>query len=175
MEVKIIFDDFGSMMRFPAGADRGACGRAGVEVQVFNPVHHYVNRLYFNYRDHRKIVCIDGSTAYTGGANVADEYANLTVRFGYWKDCGIRLDGPGAWGLTREFLHMWQRNGGQLMQERDYYRPHDHTPGGGGLLPAALCDGPDNNPISTAEDVFLHLINNARKRVRPYHHAVSRH
>ena len=140
VEVKIIFDDFGSMMRFPAGQIE-ALRESGVEVQVFNPVHHYVNRLYFNYRDHRKIVCIDGSTAYTGGANVADEYANLTVRFGYWKDCGIRLDGPGAWGLTREFLHMWQRNGGQLMQERD------------------------NNPISTAEDVFLHLINNARRSV----------
>ena len=130
VEVKIIFDDFGSMMRFPAGQIE-ALRESGVEVQVFNPVHHYVNRLYFNYRDHRKIVCIDGSTAYTGGANVADEYANLTVRFGYWKDCGIRLDGAGAWGLTREFLHMWQRNGGQLMQERDYYRPHDHREAAG--------------------------------------------
>ena len=162
VEVKILFDDFGSMMRLPAEQIE-ALRESGVEVQIFNPVHHYVNRLYFNYRDHRKIVCIDGSTAYTGGANVADEYANLTVRFGYWKDCGIRLDGPGAWGLTREFLHMWQRNGGQLMQERDYYRPHDHREAAGFCQP--FVDGPDNNPISTAEDVFLHLINNARRSV----------
>ena len=162
VEVNLILDDFGSMMRFPAGQIE-ALRESGVEVQIFNPVHHYVNRLYFNYRDHRKIVCIDGSTAYTGGANVADEYANLTVRFGYWKDCGIRLDGPGAWGLTREFLHMWQRNGGQLMQERDYYRPHDHREAAGFCQP--FVDGPDNNPISTAEDVFLHLINNARRSV----------
>lgn len=95
---------------------------------------------------------------------MADEYANLTVRFGYWKDCGIRLDGPGAWGLTREFLHMWQRNGGQLMQERDYYRPHDHHREAAGFC-QPFVDGPDNNPISTAEDVFLHLINNARRSV----------
>ena len=81
VEVKIIFDDFGSMMRMPAGTASRHCGESGVEVQVFNPVHHYVNRLYFNYRDHRKIVCIDGSTAYTGGANVADEYANLIRPF----------------------------------------------------------------------------------------------
>lgn len=53
VEVKIIFDDFGSMMRFPAGQIE-ALRESGVEVQVFNPVHHYVNRLYFNYRDHRK-------------------------------------------------------------------------------------------------------------------------
>ena len=149
VEVKIIFDDFGSMMRFPAGQIE-ALRESGVEVQIFNPVHHYVNRLYFNYRDHRKIVCIDGSTAYTGGANVADEYANLTVRFGYWKDCGIRLDGPGAWGLTREFLHMWQRNGGQLMQERDYYRPHDHREAAGFCQP--FVDGPDNSWYADAAD-----------------------
>jgi phosphatidylserine/phosphatidylglycerophosphate/cardiolipin synthase-like enzyme len=67
--------------------------RIGAEVLIFNPVHHYVNRLYFNYRDHRKIACIDGDTAYTGGANIADEYANLMERFGYWKDDGIRLEG----------------------------------------------------------------------------------
>ena len=36
--------------------------------------------------------------AYTGGANIADEYANLIERFGYWKDCGLRLEGEGAWG-----------------------------------------------------------------------------
>ena len=60
-------------------------------MKVFNPVHHYVNRLYFNYRDHRKITCVDGDVAYTGGANIADEYANLIERFGYWKDCGVRL------------------------------------------------------------------------------------
>lgn len=37
---------------------------------MFNPVHHYVNRLYFNYRDHRKIAIIDGDIAYTGGAKI---------------------------------------------------------------------------------------------------------
>ena len=58
---------------------------------------------------------------------------------------------------------MWQRNGGQLMQERDYYRPHDHREAAGFCQP--FVDGPDNNPISTAEDVFLHLINNARRSV----------
>ena len=54
-----------------------------MEVEVFNPVHRYVNRIYFNYRDHRKIAVIDGVHAYTGGINIADEYANLFVRFGH--------------------------------------------------------------------------------------------
>lgn len=134
-----------------------------MEVRVFNPVHHYVNRLYFNYRDHRKITCVDGDIVYTGGANIADEYANLIERFGYWKDCGLRLEGEGAWGLTREFLQMWQRMDGQLYHEYDYYRPLHHP------LEQGFCqtvvDGPDDNPNNAAEDLFLQMISRARREV----------
>ena len=62
---------------------------------VFNPVHRYVNRIYFNYRDHRKIAVIDGYVA--TAAIIADEYANLIVRFGHWKDSAVRIEGEGAW------------------------------------------------------------------------------
>lgn len=130
---------------------------------MFNPVHHYVNRLYFNYRDHRKIAIIDGDIAYTGGANLADEYANLIVRFGYWKDCGIRLDGEGAWGLTRQFMHLWLRMNGELRGPWDSYRPQ--AVGHGGDFCQPLVDGPDNNPVSTIEDTYQQLIANACRYV----------
>lgn len=160
VEVKLIFDDFGSMMRL--GVEEVEALRAmGVEVQIFNPVHQYVNRLYFNYRDHRKITCIDGDIAYTGGANIADEYAGIIERFGYWKDCGVRLTGAGAWGLTREFINMWQRMDGTLAHEDDYYHPQQAVEGEGYCQP--FVDGPDNNPINTAEDVFMALIGSARR------------
>ena len=48
-------------------------------------------------------------------------------RFGYWKDCGVRLEGEGAWGLTREFIHMWERMDGEMHSEHDYYRPVHHA------------------------------------------------
>ena len=140
-----------------------ALTRAGVEVKVFNPVHHYVNRLYFNYRDHRKITCIDGDVAYTGGANIADEYANLVERFGYWKDCGVRLEGEGAWGLTREFIYMWERMDGEMHSEHDSYRPVHHVLSQG--FCQTLVDGPDDNPDAPAEDLFLQLISRARHTV----------
>ena len=162
MEVKLIFDDFGSMMRMP-NEKVEELQDAGVEVKVFNPVHHYVNRLYFNYRDHRKITCVDGDVAYTGGANIADEYANLIERFGYWKDCGVRLEGEGAWGLTREFLQMWERMGGEAQHEYDYYRPLHH-PAAQGFCQTVV-DGPDDNPNNAAEDLFLQLISRARHTV----------
>lgn len=160
VEVKIIFDDFGNIKRF-RGETIDALRSAGIDVYVFNPVHRYVNRLYFNYRDHRKIACVDGDVAYTGGVNVADEYANLIVRFGYWKDSGIRLDGEGAWGLTKAFLEMLRFLGETPDHERDYYRPHGDVRAEGMCQP--FTDGPQNNPDNPAEDAFLQMIAGAKR------------
>ena len=160
VEVKIIFDDFGNIKRFGAESLE-RLRSAGIEVLVFNPVHEYVNRLYFNYRDHRKITVIDGNIAYTGGVNIADEYANIIRRFGYWKDSGVRLEGEGAWGLTAAFLHMWDFLGGSVHEETDYYRPHAPVQAEGFCQP--FMDGPQNNPDNPAEDMFLQMISGARR------------
>ena len=162
VEVNLILDDFGSMMTMPP-EEIQALRQKGIWVQMFNPVHHYVNRLYFNYRDHRKIAVIDGDVAYTGGANLADEYANLIVRFGYWKDCGLRLEGEGAWGFTRQFMHLWLRIGGELREPWDTYRPCSGV--GGGDFCQPLVDGPDNNPVNTVEDTYQQLIGSANRYV----------
>ena len=123
VEIKIIFDDFGNITRM-RGETIEQMQADGMEVRIFNPVHQYVNRLYFNYRDHRKILCVDGQYAYTGGVNVADEYVGIVRRFGEWKDGGVLLDGPGAWGLTAQFVHMWEMLSGRMHREHDYYRCH---------------------------------------------------
>lgn len=162
VEVNLILDDFGSMMTMPP-EEIQALRQKGIWVQMFNPMHHYVNRLYFNYRDHRKIAVIDGDVAYTGGANLADEYANLIVRFGYWKDCGLRLEGEGAWGFTRQFMYLWLRMGGELRDPWDAYRPCGGSSGSDLCQP--LVDGPDNNPVNTVEDTYQQLIGSANRYV----------
>ena len=162
VEVNLILDDFGSMMTMPP-EEIQALRQKGIWVQMFNPVHHYVNRLYFNYRDHRKIAVIDGDVAYTGGANLADEYANLIVRFGSWKDCGLRLEGEGAWGFTRQFMYLWLRMGGELRDPWDAYRPCGGSSGSDLCQP--LVDGPDNNPVNTVEDTYQQLIGSANRYV----------
>ncbi|WP_338148973.1 cardiolipin synthase [Dysosmobacter acutus] len=160
VEIKIIFDDFGNITRL-SDAMLQQIQDAGIQVQIFNPVHKYVNRLYFNYRDHRKIAVIDGWSAYTGGLNIADEYANIINRLGHWKDTGVCLRGEGAWGLTSQFVHMWEMLGGTLDNEHDYYRPESSGQGGG--FCQCLCDGPMNNPDNPAEETYLQLISNARR------------
>ena len=60
-----------------------------------------------NNRDHRKILVIDGHTAYNGGINLADEYINRKMRFGHWKDTGVRIHGEAVFNFSMMFLEMW--------------------------------------------------------------------
>lgn len=161
VEVHITFDDFGNLTRL-SDETLQAIQDAGIEVKVFNPVHRYVSRIYFNYRDHRKIAVIDGQYAYTGGVNIADEYANLIVRFGHWKDSAVRIEGEGVWGFAAQFMQMWKMMGGSFHNEDDYYRPRHgvERPQGGWCQP--FTDGPLNNPDNPIEEVYLQLINSAR-------------
>ncbi|WP_295579592.1 cardiolipin synthase [uncultured Oscillibacter sp.] len=161
VEVCLIFDDFGNLTRLSDDTFQ-AIQNAGIEVEVFNPVHRYVNRIYFNYRDHRKIAVIDGYTAYTGGINIADEYANLIVRFGHWKDSGVRIEGEGAWGFAAQFIQMWKMMGRTLPNEDDYYRPRQEAPATPGYC-QPFTDGPLNNPDNPIEEVYLQLIASARR------------
>ncbi len=161
VEVRIIFDDFGNLTRFKDETLKRV-REAGIEIEPFNPVHRYVNRIYFNYRDHRKIVVIDGQYAYTGGINLADEYANIIDRFGHWKDSAIRLEGEGAWGFAVQFIHMWKMMGHTLSNEDDYYRPRREFESTGGFC-QPFTDGPLNNPDNPIEETYLQLIGTARR------------
>ena len=160
VEIHIIFDDFGNLTRL-SDHTLQVMQDAGIEVEVFNPVHRYVNRIYFNYRDHRKIAVIDGQYAYTGGINIADEYANLIVRFGHWKDTGVRIEGDGAWGFASQFIRMWKMMSRTLHNEDDYYRPRREFTGSGWCQPFA--DGPLNNPDNPIEETYLQLFASAKR------------
>ena len=106
VEVKFLYDDFGALLR--TSTDFAQKLRAeGFEVEVFNPIHKYTSKLFMNFRDHQKILVIDGEVAYTGGFNIADEYANLVERFGIWKDEGVRLKGDVVWSMVVTFLELW--------------------------------------------------------------------
>ena len=122
-----------------------------------------------NNRDHRKITVIDGKVAYTGGMNLADEYINARVRFGYWKDAAIRLTGECVWSFTSMFLELWDYI---LKIESDYtfYRATSmekhrlqekiHADEKGFVQP--YTDSPlDHEDVG--ENVYLNIISRAKK------------
>lgn len=79
--------------------------RFGIRCKMFSPLTPLLST-YYNYRDHRKILVIDGHTAFTGGVNLADEYINRKVRFGHWKDTAIMVKGEAVKSFTLMFLQM---------------------------------------------------------------------
>lgn len=105
LDVRFMYDDIGSVFNVPKYYWR-EIESYGIKCMAFNQVVPFLATI-FNNRDHRKITVIDGKIAHTGGYNLADEYINVTHRFGVWKDSGVRLEGDGAWSLTVMFLQMW--------------------------------------------------------------------
>ncbi len=163
VEVKFLYDDFGALFR--TGKDFAANLRAeGFEVEIFNPIHKYVSKLYMNFRDHQKIVVIDGNIGYTGGFNIADEYANLIERFGVWKDAGIRVKGDAVWGLTVAFMEMWSVSSSSPVTDFDKYRPTKNFPESD-MYCHVLRDGPALGTKSFVGSIYKQMINYSGKKL----------
>ena len=103
--VRLIYDDVGCIQTLPPKFYLMLQAK-GIHCACFNPFRPFLS-VIMNNRDHRKITVIDGQIAYTGGFNLADEYINEKMKFGYWKDAGIRLTGDCVWNFTSMFLEMW--------------------------------------------------------------------
>lgn len=163
VDVRIIYDDLGCMTTLPYGYDK-KLARAGIKCCVFNRMIPVLSpRL--NNRDHRKIAIIDGTTGFTGGINLADEYINAIEKYGHWKDSAIMLKGKAVWNLTVMFLSMWDYLG-QVEEHIDRFRPYffsDTNQVRDGYV-QPFSDSPlDDEPVG--ETVYLNLINKARRYV----------
>jgi cardiolipin synthase len=115
VDVRVMYDDIGSFVRVDKDTPQ-ELAEAGIQCRLYNPFHPIITSAQ-NNRDHRKVLSIDGKVAFTGGINIADEYINEIDRFGHWKDTGIKMEGPGAWGQTLIFLQLWQSMDKQLTDE----------------------------------------------------------
>lgn len=122
VDVRLMYDDFGCMFTLPHRYDL-ELEKMGIKSCVFNPFVPVLSSI-FNNRNHRKITVIDGKVAFTGGANLADEYINQIDRFGHWKDTAIRLEGEAAWGFTLMFLTLWDFVRGENDVYEDYHPGH---------------------------------------------------
>lgn len=98
--------------------------KLGIKCRAFSPMTPFLTTAY-NYRDHRKILVIDGKVAYNGGVNLADEYINVKERFGHWKDTAVRLEGPAVNSFTVMFLEMWRIYDNQEIHTDDYLTDFD--------------------------------------------------
>lgn len=104
VQVKLIYDDLGCLDSGRNFARK--MNELGIETYCFNRLRPAL-AIQMNNRDHRKICVIDNTVGFTGGVNISDEYANRIVRFGYWRDSAIMIEGEAVWSLTVMFLGMY--------------------------------------------------------------------
>lgn len=105
VEVRVMYDGLCAVASMPFQYPK-YLQSLGIKAKMFAPIRPVLSTAQ-NNRDHRKILVIDGKVAYNGGINLADEYMNLKVRFGHWKDTAIKLEGDAVKSFTAMFLQMW--------------------------------------------------------------------
>ncbi|MBQ4279581.1 MAG: cardiolipin synthase [Rikenellaceae bacterium] len=105
VEVRFIYDDVGSWGLSPKFIHR--LRKAGVEVRCFMPVAFPWLTSKINYRNHRKIVVVDGTVAFTGGINIAERYMGRSKKLGMWRDTHLRVEGEAAHMLQSVFITDW--------------------------------------------------------------------
>jgi cardiolipin synthase len=107
VKVYMLFDEIGSR-KFSRSRLCWSLKMAGVQVAAFNTTQGYRNRFQLNFRNHRKIVVVDGKYAWIGGHNVGDEYLGKNKRIGHWRDTHTRLKGPSVLGAEIAFATDWR-------------------------------------------------------------------
>ena len=123
VEVRALFDAFGNISNNKPLRKKELKNlrERGIEIYEFDPIRFpWVNHVFA--RDHRKIVVIDGSIAYTGGMNVADYYINGTKVVGEWHDMHCRIEGDEVNTLQKIFIKAWNKVTKQHLSGAKYYR-----------------------------------------------------
>ena len=162
VEVRFMYDGTCSILRLPYNYPK-KLEEYGIRCKIFNPIKPALSTVQ-NNRDHRKIVVIDGKTAFTGGVNLADEYIGELERFGTWKDTAIMVQGEAVRNFTLMFLEIWNVDEPQENYEKylDASYCYGMTEGEGYVIPYG--DSPLDHE-NVGELVYMDILNNAKDYV----------
>lgn len=164
VEVRVLCDAIGSV-RLPGDFWRPLID-AGGKAAYFSPVR-FTPRLrrrdHINFRNHRKVVVVDGRLGLTGGINVGREYLGLDPDIGAWRDTHMRLEGPAVCGLQQTFVEDWLTTTGELLDAARYFPPPPVALPGDAAV-QIIASGPDR-PWSLIHRIYSLAIAQARQRV----------
>ncbi|MBN8875974.1 MAG: cardiolipin synthase [Sphingobacteriales bacterium] len=142
VEVRFIYDDFGSYSIRRQTLERLNAG--GIKTAPFYKIRFLLLANRLNYRNHRKIIVIDGHTAFTGGINISDKYVNNKPGQLYWRDTHLRIDGPGVYYLQYLFLNDWNFCSGESLQPAAFLFPSPSVHKKEDILVQIAASGPDS-------------------------------
>lgn len=153
VKIRLIYDGIGSYSL--SGSYLKKLKAIGVEVFSFLPFKFGRFLISLNYRNHRKIIVVDGQVAFTGGINVSDKYLKGDTVLGNWHDMHLKIEGPAVSHLNRVFLADWQLVGGQQI---DLGEPKTNDDFDGKSTVQIVSNGPDDD-FPAIEQVYFSIIN----------------
>lgn len=159
VEVRFVYDAIGGMGLTRAFLDNLASN--GVQVACHLPMNLLSRRWLFNFRNHRKILVVDGEIAFLGGANIGEEYLGRSS-VGAWLDMHLEIRGPVVQHAQRVFAEDWAFASGEAIEGNAYYPSADHR---GDVIAQVVPSGPDLD-VAVIHELFFAAINQARQRVR---------
>ena len=161
VDVRVLYDGTCEFTTLPHDYPK-RLQQLGIQCRMFARVIPMVST-HYNYRDHRKILVIDGHTAFNGGVNLADEYINHIQKFGHWKDTAVMLKGEAVRSFTLMFLQMWNVTEKQPQFDSMQQYPAISQPKAEGyVIPYGDCPL-DHDKVG--ERVYMDILNRATKYV----------
>jgi len=159
IKIHFLYDEVGSHALPNAYLD--ALREEGIEVHPFHTQKGIVNRFQINFRNHRKIVVVDGRYAWVGGHNVGDEYLGLSPKFGHWRDTHIKMEGPSVLAVQLSFVEDWFWATERMLEYLEWkVFPSSKADQEVLVVPSSPADR-----LETAALMFHHAINSAQKRI----------
>jgi cardiolipin synthase len=132
----------------------------GIHVSAFNTQRGWKNKFQLNFRNHRKVVVVDGKECWIGGHNVGDEYLGKDPKFGFWRDTHVAMTGPAVLGAQLSFAEDWFWARSERLDSLRW-EPFDAK---GNMAAQVIATGPADH-LETAELMFLHAIDRAQRRL----------
>lgn len=161
VEVKVLYDPVGARVLGKHFFDR--LRTCGGEAEPFFGSRFFLINLRLNYRNHRKIVVIDGTVGYTGGFNVGDDYLGLYEDMGYWRDTHLRIEGNGVLSLQTRFLMDWNASAkDRAVEYKESYFPFSSLKGSTDMQ--IVSSGPDDE-VHAIKKGFIKMISMAKETV----------
>ncbi len=161
VDVRVLYDGIGCLITLPPDYP-ATLERQGIACAVFNPASAVPSTI-LNNRDHRKLVIIDGSIAFTGGVNLADEYINKIEKYGHWKDAAVVVTGAAVDSLTIMFINMWDLQTKGSTGYQSFLNRQPPLPDGD-VFVQPYADSPMDDE-SVGESVYMNIVNAARNYI----------